>query len=70
MALKGRITRLQKAVEPQAFRNVFCCEKHMDWSLVDPRSPILFVETACPERRRGETRLLRPTLYERGAWRS
>jgi len=53
MALKDRIARLQKAVEPREFTNIFCCEKHMDRSLANPRSPILFVESACPDRGRG-----------------
>lgn len=49
MALKDRIARLQKAAEPREFRNVFCCEKHMDRSLADPHSPILFVTAGCPD---------------------
>lgn len=50
MALKDRITRLQKAVEPREFTNIFCCEKHMDRSLANPHAPILFVESACHDR--------------------
>ena len=53
MALKDRIVRLQKAVEPREFTNVFCCEKHMDRSLANPHVPILFVTAACPDRKRG-----------------
>ena len=57
MALKDRIARLQKAIEPRAFRNVFRCEKHMDRLLADPHSPIRFVTAACPDRRRGSFHL-------------
>ena len=51
MALKDWIARLEKVAEPRAFRNVSCCEKHLDRSLADPHSPILFFPAACPDRR-------------------